>query len=309
MKLFSRRAAASDSGTDMPRRRIASEKQHAEQRESAVFRRNRTLSGSTSQQLSSVNTLARAQSHDLRRRRRHFFGLFVVTLILLGMVGTLVAQFSVSAVVTHADTQATQAITKDEYQDTISEYFRLYPLERFRFTTNVDQLTAYLQQTYPEISKVTPKGASSLGVSRYALTFRVPVASWTVNQVKYYTDAAGVDFTRNYFTEPTVRIVDNSGVTSEDGSALVSTRLLSFVGQVVAGSKEKGYTVTVAELPKNTTRQVYLTVKGKGEVRMTIDTDGEAQVRAMDKTLRYLAKNKTSFSYIDVRADGKAFYR
>jgi hypothetical protein len=104
-------------------------------------------------------------------------------------------------------------------------------------------------------------------------------------------------------------VIDNSGVKTEQGKAIASSRLLSFVGQVVALSSQKGVSVTQVEIPAQSTRQVYIHGEGIPVMRMTIDKGVGEQVNDMAAALQYFKERGETPSYIDVRVPSRAFYK
>lgn len=269
------------------------------------FRRNRTITDrSTVPEVSE-----RARIHQLRMMRRKVGMTLGVTLLALAVIMVGISQFTQSVRVVIPDTSVVGQPDTAFYQRHFDEYFKRYPLERFRFITNYDQLSQWMQESAPEVAKVTPRGLQSLGVAKYELRLREPLVSWRVNDEQYYVDTNGVTFKRNYFTPPTVSVVDKSGAEIEQGAAIASGRLLSFVGRAVALAAENGVKVTQVEIPSGSMRQVYLHGEGVPVIRMTIDRGVEYQVADMKRTLTFLATSGQTPQYIDVRTAGKAFYK
>jgi hypothetical protein len=192
----------------------------------------------------------------------------------------------------------------------INDYLGAHPLSRFRFALDTHDLALYLETVVPEIGDVTNVSLGSIGETNFTVAMRHPVAGWTINNVQYFVDAAGIAFQKNYFTRPSVQIVDNSGVALEQGTAIASNRFLGFVGRVVALSKSRGYTVTQAIIPKGTTRQLEIVLKEiSSHVKLSVDRAVGEQVEDMARALNYLKAHKSIPSYIDVRVSGKAFYK
>lgn len=272
---------------------------------SPSYRRNRTLTG-----FKPESGTERTRAHRLRRARRRIGVVLASALVLAGGILFGLSQFSGSVEITLRDSdRLVRPVDSEQYQELFKDYYQRHPLERFRFLTDYAQMTQEMRVGAPELVAVTPDGSAGLGVSRYRLTLRQPVASWMSNETKYYVDAAGVTFTRNYFDEPAVAVVDNSGAEVSEGAAIASGRLLSFVGRVVSLSSEAGIEVTSIEVPPLSMRTLHMRVgRTTSVVRMTIDRAVEPQVADMQVALRHFS-NRTQPKYIDVRVQGKAFYR
>lgn len=275
------------------------------QPEVSTYRRNRTMTDRST--LPEVSE--RVRIHQLRMLRRKIgIGIFIVLIcVLLGVIG--IGQYTGSVRLVNRDASLTRPIDDEAYRKLFDDYYQHHPVERFRFATNYERLSVALQRDATEIAMVKPAGTDSLSVSRYELIMRKPVASWTVEDRKYYVDAKGVTFTRNYYAEPAVSVTDNSGASIVKGSAIASSRLLSFVGRVIAISSEQAIRVTSIEIPAGSTRQLYIKGEGMPTVRMAVDREADVQVHDMAATLRYLKQMQKDVEYIDVRVEGKAFYR
>lgn len=279
-----------------------------------AFRRNRTLTGSASSNVLSTSESnadlksPRVQAHELARKRRHISAtLGVVLLCAIGLLG-LISQFTAGVVVRATPDASLQL--DDTYEEAIQRYFNNRPVERLRFMVDVGQLKEYLQTAAPEIQDVTPDGSAGFGTSAFAVTVRSPIAGWSINGKQHYVDVSGTSFGRNYFAAPSVQIIDKSGVQVAAGQAVASNRFLGFVGQVVGVAKSRNYTVTQVIIPRGTTRQVELRLKGiKYPVKLSVDRSVGEQVEDMDRAVRWMASHNKSPKYVDVRVSGRAFYR
>lgn len=275
------------------------------EREKPTYRRNRTITDrSTVPEVSE-----RARAHYLHAVRRKVAIVLLIIVVGAGITAFGVSQFSGSVHIVSADTSMTRSIDESTYHDIFMTYYQRHPLERFRFLTDYNKLMAVFRQQAPEVETIHPAGMGGLGVSRYELTMRHPVASWAVDEERYYVDAEGVTFQNNYYEQPRVSVVDNSGANIKEGSAIASSRLLSFVGRVVALASSHDMKITKIEIPSESMRQIYVSGRGMPQIRMTTDRAVETQVNDMTAAIRHLRKTKTSVRYVDVRVEGKAFYR
>lgn len=273
------------------------------------YRRNRTLSGV---QRSVDESSPRHQVHDLTRRRRKVGGVFLICVSVAAVLTLLLTQFTASVALSSTSTDLTKSFAENEasYEEAIGSYFGLNPAERLRFLLNEESLSEYVGALFPEVKSLQiTKGDNSVE-TRFAVTFRKPVAGWQIRNSQYYVDNEGVVFDTNYYSDPSVQIVDESGVEPEEGTAVASGRLLGFVGRVVSLSEGRGYTATKAVLPADTTRRLDVTFKGvKPVVRFSIDRGAGEQVSDMDRSLKYLSSKNLRPSYVDVRVGERAIYR
>jgi hypothetical protein len=302
--------------SDIPRRRQAvsrDEERKDDFDERYSFRRNRTLTGSTSSQISSPGESnaqiksPRVQTHELVQKRRHIGATLLLVLSGAGILFFLVSQFTAGTVVRATD--VSQQLDK-RYSDIIEAYLSSQPIERLRFATNTDHLSDYVAAHAPEVASVSLDGSAGFGKSTFVLQLREPTVGWTINGRQEYVDSTGTAFSRNYFTSPAVQVVDKSGVQVEAGQAIASNRFLGFVGRAVALAKQQGFVVQQVIIPAGTTRQVELQLRGVGyPIKLSIDRGVGEQVEDMKRAVQWLKSHGQSPKYLDVRVGGEAFYR
>ncbi len=315
MKIFKSRQA------DTPRRRLVDESadgqgdaRHASH--SNIFKRNRTLTGTTSNSFSSAASVktdmesSRMHVHHLTTKRRKILGLFGVVLLSSMLLWTLVSNLTARVSVSVSDTAISKVIDKSIYENVIQDYLDDNPLSRLSFFLDQSSLNNYVAQKSPEVLSVAQSGMLNFGETEFMIQMRNPVAGWSISGKQYYVDSRGVSFENNYYIEPSVQIIDKSGADMGTGTTIVSHRLLSFVGRVVAVSKNYGHTVTEAILPPDTTRELDLKINGISYyAKLSIDRSVGEQVEDMSRSINYFKANGINPEYIDVRVSGKAFYK
>ncbi len=107
---------------------------------------------------------------------------------------------------------------------------------------------------------------------------------------------------------PTIEVVD------EDASAAggkITSRMLSYIAQAEQDLRDQGYTPTKAVIPTGAIREVDFYLDGyPGFIKMTIDRGSAVSAEDTARMLRYLASiNVSEFQYIDVRIDGRAYWK
>lgn len=296
---------------DTPRRRQSSEFVRTPaslQKDGSQFRRNQTLSGVRRPDSGPVSE--RTRLHHLARRRRHVGSIFGLVLVGIIVLAALLTQFTGRVVVAGSSTPLAKPIQSQAYEKVINEYLAINPVERLRFMLNEVALSEFIAAELPEVAQVKLTSTDNIVESNFTLTLREPVAGWQINGNQYYVDPLGVVFQTNYFEVPTVQIVDQSGVSPEQGTIVASARLLSFVGRVVALAGQGSYVVTQATLPSGTTRQLEIRLKDvQPFVKLSIDRGAGEQIEDMIRSLDYLNSVARGVEYVDVRIEGKAIYR
>ncbi len=312
-----RKKSSADSLPPRRRRGGSETREPAEvSRQQRLFQRGRTLTGSVSSRVVSTAEHGadlkspRVHAHHLANLR-HRLGLVLVGVVLAG-AGTLylISEFTATVAISgpgvtlqHADAQKYSAIVDD--------YYARHPFERFRFALNHEQLRAYLQAQSPEVRTLSVGGTGAIAVSEVALSMRQPVASWVVDQEVLYVDSSGVAFASNFYDETKiVKIIDKSGVPTVNGKTLTSQRFLTFVGKLVGEAHGYGMEVEQAVLPRDTTRQVEVRLKGVAyPVKYSIDRLVGEQMEDMVRSVSYLKRKGVSPKYLDVRVKEKAYYK
>lgn len=280
-----------------------------------IFARNRTLTGSTSNSLSDASRQSdlrspRTHAHHLALQRRKIGVVLLVVVAIVAFLAILVFQFTSRVTISTSDTSLSKNIDGERYVKAINEYLVGHPTSRLRFALDQNDLKNYLSSVLPEVADITAVSMGSIGETNITLSMRRPVAGWTINSKQYFVDANGIAFEENYFTNPPVEIIDNSGVALQQGATVASNRFLGFVGRVVALSKERGYSVVQAIIPTDTTRQLEVIIKDVvPRVKLSSDRGAGEQVEDMSRALIYLAARGQNPGYIDVRVSGKAFYK
>jgi cell division septal protein FtsQ len=304
MSLFSSKKEASE-----PRRRtIRSEEAHKEPSGSG-FRRNQTLRALPRSNDSSAAS-ERHKAHHLTKRRRKIAAMLGVVLLIITLLVVLLSQFTARVVISGTSEPLSRPLESARYEQYINDYFGLHPVERLRFALNEQALSTYVASRSPEVARVTLSGAFQFIDSHFVLELRRPLAGWQINNARLFVDSKGVVFSANFFEDPSVQIIDQSGISPEQGTVVASTRLLSFVGVMVNRAGESGYQVTSVSLPSGTTRQLEVRLKDVVPfVRFTIEREAGEQVQDMSRTIQFLTEQSRNAEYIDVRVAGRSVYR
>jgi hypothetical protein len=304
--------------SEQPQRRRLSAERIAEQRQSerggqAIFRRNRTLVGSLSPQVSSASEMSgdlrspRAHVHHLTAHRRRLGVIFALVLGVAMFLAWLVYDFTAEVRVS-----PTSGIAIDEtrYKKAIDDYFVLHPIERLRPLLNETALTQYLAVATPEVSDARDGGSAGFGLSQFDLTFRRPIVGWLIASKQYYVDDNGISFQVNYFEQPKVKIIDQSGVPQTAGTTVASSRFLRFVGRAISLAKADGLTITQAIIPASTTHQIEIIVANHTyPIKLSLDRPVGEQMEDMQRAVAFFDARNEHPQYIDVRVSGKAYYR
>ena len=282
-----------------------------------AFRRNRTLTGSLSPGVASVSEhnselqSTRVQAHHLRRHRRRLgVALFAVLVVITGL--TWMIWQSIVAVQIVTDNGASQPLNTKPYVDEIERYLSSHPFERNRVSFNSNAVTTYLQSHgFPEVSHVSLDATHrQIGTATLTVGMRKPVVSWKTGASRLYVDKDGVAFARNYYIDPTVEVVDQTGIQTVNNQVLASNRFLSFIGLIIGHLHEQGLTASQVILPADTTHQLLVSIQGLAyPVKISVDRPAADQAEDTARAVRYLASKGIAPKYLDVRIGGRAYYQ
>ena len=310
MSLFNKKQS------DAPKRRLVERDIQPSVSSSDTFKRNRTLTGTTSNNLGSIDAKSNLESsrkhaHYLATHRRKVLKVMLVVLVSIAFLWAIISNFTASVVISVNNAAISKPINLSRYEKVIQEYLNINPMGRLHFLLDQSALATYVSGKLPEVANVVQQDAAAgIGKTNFVVTMRIPVAGWNMSGKQYYVDSKGISFEQNYFVAPTVQIVDSSGASPQTGTAIVSNRFLGFVGRVVSTAKASGYIVTQAVIPANTTRELEVHFKGiSTSVKLSIDRPVGEQIEDMSGALKYFASKNIIPSYIDVRVSGKAFYQ
>lgn len=102
----------------------------------------------------------------------------------------------------------------------------------------------------------------------------------------------------------TVEIID------ENGQGQITARVREYVGQLEVDFKEQGYRVVKVVLPAGMSRALYVDLEGRaGYLKVNIDRGAGVTVEDAVRMLKYVDEHGVTPEYIDVRVEGKAYYK
>lgn len=107
---------------------------------------------------------------------------------------------------------------------------------------------------------------------------------------------------------PTIEVIDEG---ASAGAEHITTRMKEYIGQAESDFRELGYTPVKAVVPRTGVREVDFYLDGHpGFIKLITDRGSGVSVEDADRMIRYLSsQGVTEYSYIDVRTDGKAYWK
>lgn len=105
-------------------------------------------------------------------------------------------------------------------------------------------------------------------------------------------------------------IIIKAQIVDEDNRGQISARTKEYIARLEQDFRDLGYEVTKVTLPTGVSRDLYVDLAGK-EMYFKVNVDRDAAVSAEDaeRMIRYLEERDLHPSYVDVRIEGKAYYK
>ncbi len=270
-------------------------------REKGNFRRGKTISRHQKEHSE------RSENQKLVIRRRKLGAFFVILAIFISLISIFLFQF-ISKVSIVSNESKSQNLSK--YEKSVEEYLNINPSERILSNLNKNALLESLQKDYPEVLSISDIKFNGLTSYKIYLDFRKPVASWLVDGKEFFVDSEGVSFNVNNFEKPSLNIIDDSGAIISNGKNVASSSFFSFIGKLVSAANKQGLEISKIRIPPLSLRQVEVSVKDVSYfARMSTADSAEGQIINFKKAIEYFRAHKISPNYIDLRIEGKGYYK
>lgn len=270
-------------------------------REKGDFRRGKTISRHQKEHSE------RSENQKLVIHRRKLGAFFMILAIFISLISIFLFQF-ISKVSVVSNESKSQNLSK--YEKSVEEYLNINPSERILSNLNKNALLESLQKDYPEVLSISDIKFNGLTSYKIYLDFRKPVASWLVDGKEFFVDSEGVSFNVNNFEKPSLNIIDDSGAIVSNGKNVASSSFFSFIGKLVSAANKQGLEVSKIRIPPLSLRQVEVSVKGVSYfARMSTADSAEGQIINFKKAIGYFITHKISPNYIDLRIEGRGYYK
>lgn len=257
-----------------------------------------------------------------RGKRAGFHGLPVVVgiglVIVLGLVNLALA--GTPHVQVDSDTIApahpTVALRQTvAYQSAAEELFSTSLLNKNKVTVNTNTVREGMHARFPELARVTISVPFIGGAPVVHVVPGVPVLLLNATGELYVLDNSGTVLIRasevpNIEKLDLPVVVDGSGLTATPGKQALPASNVRFITEVLGQLKAKGLTITDINLPAGTS-EMDVRVSGAGYIgKFNLQGDGRVEAGAYLAVKAQLERGHTvPASYIDVRVEGRAYYK
>ena len=144
----------------------------------------------------------------------------------------------------------------------------------------------------------------NVAIYLFAFAAMVAVVIALVNAVKEMDFRRQEEIVAANPVEPTVPIVD------ENVGNNISERVKVFVARLEADAKDYGLKVDHIVLPFQKAREILVYFEGRGEYyKMSIERGSTVQAEDAERMIRYLQGKGIQPEYVDLRVEGKAYYK
>lgn len=255
------------------------------------------------------------QEHSLVRRRR-FIWVAVVGVFILGVI--FMQRMSLGTV----QIDASDPLNSQEsavYQATVNEYLNKNVPFRQSWLIDENNFKEYIQKKHPEISQATLNASTPF---KNTLTVRIalrrPLYRWQdAAKEARYVDSQGVLFSTRLSDaaqKKLIQIDDQSGAVLESGSSALSQDVMGIIGALPAEIKSvySNKTEVSKVIIPSSTREVRVALTGGAKYFIKLSTERTlgAQMGELRALLKHLNKKRaTPREYIDLRLQGRAFYK
>lgn len=99
-------------------------------------------------------------------------------------------------------------------------------------------------------------------------------------------------------------------IVDETGRGQLSARMKQYIGRVEQDFRDEGRKVTRITLPAGTSRELYVDVADEvGYYKISMERDAAVSVEDAIRMRKYLQERGIEVEYIDVRVEGKGYYK
>ncbi len=99
-------------------------------------------------------------------------------------------------------------------------------------------------------------------------------------------------------------------VVDEDRRGQISSRVRAYIADLEQDLRDLGLTVIKVTLPTGASRALYVDIEGQeAYYKVDIDRDAATTAEDIERMSRYLAEKDLHPEYVDVRVEGRAYYK
>lgn len=107
-----------------------------------------------------------------------------------------------------------------------------------------------------------------------------------------------------------IKYVIKAKIVDENQREKISIRMEEYIGLLEQDFRDAGFTVLKVVLPANTSRELHVFLEGMDwYLKVNMDRGTAVSVEDAGRIIRYLQERGITPEYVDVRVEGKAYYK
>lgn len=251
-----------------------------------------------------------------RRRTLTIAGVSLACLVIVGLIRMRIADIRVAPVAPAAFSSSV-AVNESVYLQSIEEYIDENIPLRQSWLLDTEALERQLQDKHPEVQSLIVQSRLIHTATVVQIQFRKPAFVLATGENNLFIDKNGVLFTINHYKNVDINrlpAVENmaNGV-AQTGDRIVTASVAQSVAQLYAllpGVYGDGAVVSTVLLPRSA-REVYIKMSTQPYIiKFSVERPVSQQIGELRSLLEYMRSTSTNpAEYIDIRIEGKAFYK
>lgn len=286
------------------------------------FRRNSVvISKSQREVVAHKQTVSQRQQDAKRKKNVQQKKLIVLTMIGVIGVTSLFIRMRISTVeitpTPPARIVSGQVVNESIYSESVEQYIQKNVPGAQSWLVDSAELERTLQNRHPEVQSVVIDSNVFSGALNVRLQFRKPAFVLSTGENSLFIDVKGVIFTVNQYPGITISalpaVEDQGSGIAQTGEKIVTTTVAASIAKLYAslpGLYDGGAVVSKVLLPRSS-REVHVKMSTVPYlIKFTVERDIDSQLGELRSLNGYLrSSNLSPLEYIDVRIEGKAFYK
>lgn len=304
------------------RQKISNSSRRPNVQTDGYFRRNAVVISKSQREVAAhKQTVSQRQLDEKRRlsKQRSKLTIICISILLLVIAGLVRMRISDVRVtpVAPAAFNSTVAINESVYSQSIEEYIGQNVPLRQSWLLDSNSLERQLQEKHPEIQSLTVSGSLVKASTVVQVQFRKPAFVLNTGENSLFIDKNGVLFTINHYKNVDINrlpSVENMGSgIAQTGDRIVTATVAQAIAELytlLPTVYSDGAVVSTVLLPRSA-REVHIKVSTHPYViKFSVERAIAQQIGELRALLGFLrSSNASPVEYIDIRIEGKAFYK
>ncbi len=234
--------------------------------------------------------------------------LWVRPLIGLILVVALISWFWFGLKLNTIKVSGNQFVSSERISTAVNDQLNRHWWWRNSLLLDPGSLSTNLLASQPGLqsAKVTRTWPHGLSVK---VSERRPSLGWQTGGQSYLVDKDGSIIGPLQSAAGLPVVTDSSNLPVKTGDKVVAPRFISFVQQIAAGLPKQGFKVTALRIPE-TSSELYVSTNRNLMIKFDTTREASDELLSLQQVMKQLSgAHKTPAEYIDLRVEGKAYYK